>query len=108
MHTPIYYAKTKKEKERQLRLKFSCAEPRSSRNGYVIWRAQLAALASATSFPFRETRGPVIYVNSNRFGTLVFVRLGGIDWNRSRFRKPLLPVIYVKKRVRLLSHDSGY
>jgi hypothetical protein len=62
----------------------------------VIWRAQLAALASAASFPFRKTRGPVIYVTPIRFGTLVFIRLGGIDWNRSRLRKPLLPLIYVK------------
>lgn len=97
-HTELLRQKTKKKtKQTKRRLKFSCAEPRWSRNGYVIWRAQLAALASATSFPFTKTRGPVIYVNPNRFGSLVFVRLGGIDWNRSRLRKPLLPTTYVKK-----------
>ncbi len=96
-HTERLRPKKKKTKQTKRRLKFSCAEPRWSRNGYVIWRAQLAALASATSLPFTKTRGPVIYVNPNRLGSLVLVRLGGIDWNRSRLRKPLLPTIYVKK-----------
>jgi hypothetical protein len=49
-HTKLLRQKKKKKKKKQ-RLKFSCVEPRSSHNGYVIWCAQLAALASATSFP---------------------------------------------------------
>lgn len=113
MHTPNCYAQ-KNQKQRKNKKKEAAFEillrgaPLVAQRLCDLACAQLDAVASATSFPFRKTRGPVIYANPNRFGSRVFVRLGGIDRNRSRLRKPLLPVIYVKKSVRVLGHDSGY
>lgn len=97
-HTELLRQKTKKKQNKQSGVWNSLAR-RPAGRATAMWSG-VHSLPRSRRPLLSRLRKPVVRlytVNPNRLGSRAFVRLGGIDWNRSRLRKPLLPTTYVKK-----------